>query len=211
LPGGSNAKKKGLGRRKSRGRLSNIPVSQNSHEQLKTHTPEAERYLIDGKWITAEERQAEISRLKAEISENEESLRICLQARYSATELIRLARKGNKLFIGPLFEIACDLVSALNSIASKHPKLILPISRDTPLWPALISRKRAWKRCNVKLMDALQLGEGDVYSTKKWQVEASFYTSCHRSFRNGPSKRESLALATAYEKQQEDMVRSELE
>jgi hypothetical protein len=129
-------------------------------------------YLIDGKWITAEERAARISRHEAKLSQIEQSLRICGQAWGSTGELVRLAKAGNKLAVTVLWDIACDLVSNLNSIAEKHSKLVHSISRNTPFWPSLISRKRASKQYNAKLMDALQLGEGDVYSTKKWQIEA---------------------------------------
>jgi hypothetical protein len=133
---------------------------------------ETERYCIDGKWITAEERAAEISRNEAEISRIEEMFRVCEQARKSANDLIRLARDGTKLPVHVLYDIALDLVSALNSIAEKQPELILPISRRIFFWPAFISRKRAFRIENVKLMDRLQLGEGDVYSQREWRLSA---------------------------------------
>jgi hypothetical protein len=133
---------------------------------------ETEWYVIDGKRITAEERAAAISRNEAEISQIEESLRVWEQARKSASDLIRLAQDGNKLLVRVLWDTACDLVSALNSIAEKQPELLLPISRSIFLWPAFISRKRAFRIENAKLMDRLQLGQGDVYSQREWRLSA---------------------------------------
>ena len=54
----------------------------------------------------------------------------------------------------------------------KCPELILPFSRRIFLWPALISRKRAFGIENAKLMDKLQLGEGDVFSQRQWRLSA---------------------------------------
>ena len=133
---------------------------------------ETEWYFIDGKWITAQERAVEISRLEAKISQIEEGFSVCEQARKSASDLTRLARDGNKLPVVVLFDIACDLVSALNSITKKQPELVIPISRAIFLWPAFIGRKRALRIENTKLIDTLQLGEGDVYSQREWRLSA---------------------------------------
>jgi hypothetical protein len=141
--------------------------SQNPHKGKKTDT---EWYLIDGKWITAEQREAKILENEAKILENEEMLRVLGQARKSVDDLIRLARDGKLVVV--LWGIACDLVSALNSIANRRPELVLPISRSVPSWPAFISRKRAFKLMNAKLMNTLQLCEGDVYSQREWRLSA---------------------------------------
>jgi hypothetical protein len=68
--------------------------------------------------------------------------------------------------------ITLEMVSALNSIAEEQPEIILPISRRQIAWPAFISRKRALKASNAKLMEALQLGEGGPYSKRQWQLSA---------------------------------------
>jgi hypothetical protein len=135
-------------------------------------TSETDWYFIGGKWFTAEERQAEMSRLKAKISEIEETLTICGQAFKLSADLIRLARTGHQLPVEVLLWITFDMVGALNSIAEKQPQLVLETSRSIFAWPAFISRKRAGKLDNAKLMDTLQLGEGGPYSKRQWQLSA---------------------------------------
>jgi hypothetical protein len=120
-----------------------------SKRNSRRKTNESDWYFIDGKWITAEEPGAEISRNEAKISQIEEILGVCGQARKSTSDLIRLARVGNKLPVHVLWDIACDLVSALDSMAEKQPELVLPISRRIFIWPAFISHKRAFARGRV--------------------------------------------------------------
>jgi hypothetical protein len=133
---------------------------------------DTEWYCIDGKWITVEQREARIARNELKISQIEEMFRVCKQARESASDLIRLAGDGNKMPVIVLWDLTHKLVCALNSIATECPELVLPISRDIFIWPGFISRKRAFKLHNAKLMDALQLGEGSVYSKRQWQLSA---------------------------------------
>jgi hypothetical protein len=145
-----------------------------SHRQPdpKKQKTETDWYFIGGKWITAEEREAEMSRLKAKISETEEILTLCGQALKMSADLIRLAQTGRELPLSVLLWITCDMVSGLNSISRKQPELVLESSRGIFLWPAFISRKRAVKLDNAKLMDTLQLGEGGPYSKRQWQLSA---------------------------------------
>jgi hypothetical protein len=133
-----------------------------SHRQprQKKQKSETDWYFIGGKWMTAEERQAEMSRHKAKISEIEGTLTVCGQAFNMSADLIRLARTGHQLPVDVLLWITVNMVSALNSIAQKQPQLVLETSRSIFAWPAFISRKRAGKLDNAKLMDTLQLGEG---------------------------------------------------
>jgi hypothetical protein len=142
-----------------------------SHRQPSKKS-DTEWYCIDGNWITAEQREARIAQNELKISQIEEMFRVCKQARKSASDLIHLARDGNKMPVIVLWEIACHLVNALNSIAEKQPELVLPISREIFLWPAFISRKRAFRKENAKLMDRLQLGEGGVFSQRQWRLSA---------------------------------------
>jgi hypothetical protein len=133
---------------------------------------ETDWYFIGGKWITAEERQAKISRLEADISRIEEKLRVFEHALKMSAVLTQLAKTGDELFVKTLHLITLEMVSALNSIAEEQPEIILPISRRQIAWPAFISRKRALKASNAKLMEALQLGEGGPYSKRQWQLSA---------------------------------------
>jgi hypothetical protein len=142
-----------------------------SHRQPSKKS-DTEWYCIDGNWITAEQREARIAQNELKISQIEEMFRVCKQARKSASDLIRLARAGNKMPVIVLWDLTSGLVSALNSIATKCPALVLPLSRGICIWPAFISRKRAFKLHNAKLMDALQLGEGGPYSKRQWQLSA---------------------------------------
>jgi hypothetical protein len=69
--------------------------------------------------------------------------------------------------------IAGQMVDAVNSGVEQRPELFLKFSRNSVVWPALISRKRAIKLGNERLMKTLQLGEGDVYFSKKeWRLSA---------------------------------------
>ena len=153
-----------------------------SHRQprQKKQKSETDWYFIGGKWMTAEERQAEMSRLKAKISETEETLIVCRQAFKMSAELIRLARTGHQLPVDVLLWITFHMVGALNSIAKKQPQLVLETSRSIFVWPAFISRKRAGKLDNAKLMDTLQLGEGGPYSK-----ESGSYRPLLRNMRFG--------------------------
>lgn len=132
----------------------------------------APRFLVGGKWITAAQREAKISRLEIEISQLRETLRVNVLAGISVSDLIHLAEKGDKLSVIQLFMIAVETVSAVNSIAQRRPELVLNLSRALFFWPAFISRKRALKLDNAKLMKTLQLGEGGVYSKTRWQPSA---------------------------------------
>jgi hypothetical protein len=71
-----------------------------------------------------------------------------------------------------LWNLACQLVVALEDIAKKRPELLRPIARQTFFWPGFISRKRAFDRENAKLMDKIELGVGGPYSTKQWRISA---------------------------------------
>jgi hypothetical protein len=74
--------------------------------------------------------------------------------------------------VGELHGIAVKTISALNSIAMKKPEIARRIARREFSWPALIGRKRFVKQTNERLMKWLQLGEGDSFTTRGWQLSA---------------------------------------
>jgi len=85
----------------------------------------------------------------------------------TANELICLAEDGEELAVVGLMQIAGQTVGALNSIAEARPELVVPHSRKTPFWPAFISRKRAIKLSNDKLMDTTRFNWAKAMSTAK--------------------------------------------
>jgi hypothetical protein len=111
--------------------------------------------------------QAEQAR--AWLSKSYAKERLCNQLEQNVPELIQLAKEGDKIAVSLLVLIASTTVGALNSLP---PMLIRPHSRKLFAWPAFISRKRAGKLANEKLMDLLQLGEGSVFSKRGWQFAA---------------------------------------
>lgn len=166
----------------------------------KKQKSETDWYFIGGKWMTTEEREAEMSRLKAKISETEEILTVCGQALKMSADLIRLARTKHELPMNVLLWITVDMVGALNSIAQKQPQLVLETSRGIFVWPAFISRKRAGKVHNAKLMDALQLGEGGPYSKRRWQLSAPSTQYAIRLFVTAQLNKEAWDLPPLTEK-----------
>jgi hypothetical protein len=122
---------------------------------------------------TAEQPQNEILKLVSEITESAKKFAIHEAAQRSVNQLIGLAETGDEFSIILLFMIAVQTVGAINSGATERPDIFLKFSRNLITWPALISRKRAFKLANEALMKRLQLGEGDVYFSKKeWQPSA---------------------------------------
>ena len=63
-------------------------------------------------------------------------------------------------------------VEMLNNITKRHPELVIPIARRHIVWPGLISRKSAFQKKNVKLMNDIQLGD-DFVLKGKFQPEAA--------------------------------------
>jgi hypothetical protein len=123
-----------------------------------------------------------------------ERLRVCDHAGNSISDLIRLAEAGDKLAVTTLVMLADITVHALNSIAERRLDLILPFSRNAVAWPALISRKRPLTRANNKLMDTLQLGRGEIYSERGWQLAATSTQAAISLLINAQSKRTALHL-----------------
>jgi hypothetical protein len=140
------------------------------------------------------ERPNEVERLKGKIARSDERLRVCDHAGQSVSDLIRLAKAGDKLSVTTLVMLADITIYALNSIAERRPHLILPFSRNAVAWPALISRKRALIRANNKLMDTLQLGRGGIYSERGWQLAAPSTQAAIGLLINAQSKRTALHL-----------------
>jgi hypothetical protein len=62
-------------------------------------------------------------------------------------------------------------VEHLNNVVKSHPELVIPIARNRIVWPAFISRKRAFRKENEKLMEKIQLGK-DFVLTGEWQPDS---------------------------------------
>src|SRR5437870_6140981 len=105
--------------------------------------------------ITAEQQQRETPRLALENAERKERLKIHEEAQRSINKLIRLAESGDQLSVILLVMIASQMIDAVNSGVEQRPELFLKFSRDQFVWPALISRKRAIKLENARLMETL--------------------------------------------------------
>jgi hypothetical protein len=116
--------------------------------------------------------ETEISALEDKILEGAERLDVYAKVTQSVSDLIRLARAGNPLLVGTLHGIAVRTIGALYDIAAKRPEVVRPIARREFSWPALIGRKRFIKQLNERLMKNLQLGEGDGFSNRGWQLSA---------------------------------------
>lgn len=145
-----------------------------SAKRDKGREDETEWYFVGGKWITAQQREVEIARIKSEIAKINETLAVCGQSWQSVTRLIGLAMRGDEpLPLHLLDMIAAEIIGALNAIAEKQPELLRPIARETFLWPALISRKRAFNRLNHERLVSLQLGKGQTFSDSEWQPAAA--------------------------------------
>lgn len=120
----------------------------------------------------ADQSETEISAAQARILQSAERLDVSAQVTRSVSDLIRLAQTGNPYLVGTLHSIAVKIVGALNSIAMKKPEVVRPMASREFSWPALIGRKRFIKQTNERLMKILQLGEGDVFTTRGWQLSA---------------------------------------
>jgi hypothetical protein len=116
--------------------------------------------------------ETEISALQDKTSDGAERLDLSAKVTQSVSDLIRLARTGNRLMVGKLHGIAVQTIAALYDIAGKRPEVLRSIARMEFSWPALIGRKRFIKQLNERLVTSLQLGEGDAFSTRGWQLLA---------------------------------------
>jgi len=119
--------------------------------------------------------QAEHSNIRsreARALQTAESLDICARVEQTVSDFIRRASTGDRTMVSKLNSIAVEIIAALNFIALKRPEVVLPISRKSFFWPALIGRKRAFKQGNERLMKLIQLGSGNRFSTRGWQVSA---------------------------------------
>jgi hypothetical protein len=133
--------------------------------------------------------------------ESDERLKIHQGAQRSVNELIRLAENGDELSVVFLVMIAAQMVDAVNSGVEQRPELFLKFSRNLIDWPAFISRKRAIKLANERLMKTLQLGEGDVYFSKKeWRLSAPSTQAALGLFLTALVRREVLKLPPLTEK-----------
>ncbi|MGI8957333.1 MAG: hypothetical protein ACR2II_10530 [Chthoniobacterales bacterium] len=130
-------------------------------------------YLVGGKRITPVQREAEIKRREAKIAQLEKSIRVYEQALGAVNELIPLAAAGDHFSVNTLVWIAELCVCSLNEVAQNRPKLLQPIARETILWPAMISRKRALRQSNNELMDRIQLSAGRTFSGREWHPNAA--------------------------------------
>jgi hypothetical protein len=146
--------------------------------------------------------------LEAELLKIDGALRIREQARKAVRDLIRLAGEGDELAVALLAMVAAQTVDALNSVAEQQPRLILPLSRNTPFWPAFIGRKRAVELSNAKLMDMLKLGEGDVYSTRKWQPFAPSTVAAICLFITAQARKQDWGLPPLTKKTKKDWFKA---
>jgi hypothetical protein len=127
--------------------------------------------------------------LKQEIAVSDERLRVCEDAKRSVIDLIRLSAGGNRHVVYTVFVLAHQLVAVLNSIVIPRPELGRWLARDTIIWPAFISRKRALRRANEELLDKLHLGEGGIFNIGEshldapstWAAIAVFYAGLSRA------------------------------
>ena len=113
-----------------------------------------------------------ISALQDRILKSAERLEVSEQVEQSVSNLIRLARTGNPLLVEKLHGIAVKAIGALHDIAAKSSEVVRPMARREFSWPALIGRKRYIKQTNERLMKSIQLGEGDTFTTREWQLSA---------------------------------------
>jgi hypothetical protein len=116
--------------------------------------------------------RADQSALHYRILEMAETLDLSDHVTQSVSDLIRLARTGDRLLVETLHRIAVQTIGALNSMAIETPEVVRPMARREFSWPALIGRKRFVKQTNERLMKWLQLGEGDAFSNRGWQMSA---------------------------------------
>ena len=121
-----------------------------------------------------------IARLKGTIRAWEVREHTHAQAKEGIAGVIQLAEGGDELSFVLLLIIAVLTIDALDLIAKQRPHLVRRYSRNRFVWPALISRKRSLKKANEEWMKHLQLGEGSLYSRRRWQLSA---TSTKAAFR----------------------------
>jgi hypothetical protein len=152
-----------------KGELDHSPNQARAFEPKKAEAPQPK---ISKRRNRADQSETEISALQNRILEAAERLDVCAQVEQSVSDLIRLARTGNQLIVGELHSIAVTVIGALHDIAAKRPKLVRPIARRQFSWPALIGRKRFIKETNERLMERLDLGEGDTLSNRGWHFSA---------------------------------------
>jgi hypothetical protein len=117
-------------------------------------------------------RQTEIAAAEDALLQSAESFEVRREAYQSLSNLMRLAHTGNPMMVGVLHCIAVEMISALYAIAMEKTEVVRSIARRQFAWPALIGRKRSFKQTNERLMQILQLGEGDVFSRRGWQPSA---------------------------------------
>ena len=106
------------------------------------------------------------------ILESAERLDVCAQCEQSLSDLICLVETGDTLLVGTLHAVAVKAVGALNSIAANKPQIVRSLARNQFSWPALIGRKRLIKQINERLIKHIQLGEGEIFSRREWQLSA---------------------------------------
>jgi hypothetical protein len=99
-----------------------------------------------------------------------ESLDISTRVERTLSDFIGRASTGDRILVSRLLGFAVEIVTSLNAIAIERPELVRPISRQHIFWPALISRKRFIKESNERLMKSIQLGSGDRFTTRGWQL-----------------------------------------
>jgi hypothetical protein len=119
-----------------------------------------------------DQRRNEISAIQDRILQNAIKSDFRKQIEQSVKDLIRLGYSGDPLMIRALHGIAVTSIVALNWIAQKKPEELRPIARREFCWPALIGRKRFIKKTNDSLIKRVQLGEGDAFTTREWQLPA---------------------------------------
>jgi hypothetical protein len=142
----------------------------------------------------------EISALQNRILTSAERLEVSDQVEQSVSNLIRLARTGHPLLVQKLHGIAVNAIGALYDIAGKTPEVLRPMARREFGWPALIGRKRFIKQINERLIKSIQLGEGDIFTTRAWQLSAPSTQAALDLFLTARFFREDWNLAPLSEK-----------
>ncbi len=132
-------------------------------------------------------RNAAVFRFKESFDAINERLEVCSRVERAVDDLIRLSRGSDKLMAYALLFETIRMVEALNATVERHPELGRWLARDFFAWPAMIGHKRVLKQENAKLLDALQLGKGGIFSDREWQISAPSTQTALKIFAIGKS------------------------
>ncbi len=81
-------------------------------------------------------------------------------------DLFVRADRGDGLAIRSLVDGAFTAITMLRVIAQRHPDILRPYARRTPVWPDLIGKRKVSMEWNKRLLDTLEVGKESPFRGK---------------------------------------------